>query len=329
MLAPLLRGKDVYVFGTGKGGLCVLNVLRSEDVKVVGFIDNSAQDDEVFQALPVRRPDTLSAEAPANLAIIIASQTYLSPMEDHLIRLGFIKGLHYFCPLEPLRKVETSTPPATLSKGTQKYNGDFTRIFLDRERHRGVSLTLDETYTLYQGVLATRPLEGCLAEVGVFRGGSARVICEAKGDAPLYLCDTFEGMPALENEKDTRGVWVNTHTSTSLESVREYVGHYPNVHFVKGIFPDSVSMHGDLAMDEQMFKFVHLDVDLYESTLQSLAWFWPRMLSGGWLITHNYNLTYGKWGDTPGVERAFKEYLQEDACRIVEIAETQALIVKP
>ena len=85
----------------------------------------------------------------------------------------------------------------------------------------------------------------------------------------------------------------------------------------------------ELEMEKKKFKFVNLDVDLYESTLQSLAWFWPRMVSGGWIVTHNYNLTYGKWGNTPGVKKSFKEFLKGDSCRIVEIAETQALIVKP
>ena len=192
-----------------------------------------------------------------------------------------------------------------------------------------MSVTLDETYTLYHGVLATRELEGCLAEVGVFRGGTSRKICEAKGDAPLYLCDTFEGMPSIQNEHDPEGVWVKTHTTTSLDYVRDYVGGYPNVHFVKGIFPVSVASHPELEMEKKKFKFVNLDVDLYESTLQSLAWFWPRMVSGGWIVTHNYNLTYGKWGNTPGVKKSFKEFLKGDSCRIVEIAETQALIVKP
>jgi O-methyltransferase len=328
-LVPAINGKKIYLFGRGAGGSGALAVLQESGVRVIGFLDNFAEKDARFEGLPVSRPDTLAEEDADGLAVIVASQTYQEAMEDQLARLGLLKGVHYFCPLEPLRKVDVAAETAFLSRDTQKYNGEFTRIFLSRDRQRGVSLTLDEVYTLYQGVVATRPLDGCLAEVGVFRGGSARVICEAKGEAPLYLCDTFAGMPALENDKDTLGVWVNTHTTTSLESVQEYVGGYANVHFVKGIFPDSLAAHAELAMEQQRFKFVHLDVDLYESTLQSLAWFWPRMVSGGWLITHNYNLTYGKWGNTPGVEKAFREYLKEDACRIVEIAETQALIVKP
>ena len=55
---------------------------------------------------------------------------------------------------------------------------------------------VDEAYSLRNAALATRDLPGALAEVGVFGGGTARVICEVKGDRPLHLFDTFEGLPA-------------------------------------------------------------------------------------------------------------------------------------
>ena len=41
-------------------------------------------------------------------------------------------------------------------------------------------------------VRAARQLGGSMAEAGVFMGGSARLICAAKGDVPLHLFDVFE-----------------------------------------------------------------------------------------------------------------------------------------
>lgn len=326
VLAPYLKSKNVYVYGTGRGGSDVYDALKASGVPVAGFIDGKTEGSGEFKGVRVAGPEMLDATPSATTAVLVASQTHGKAMAKQLEKRGYVKGIHFFHPLEGAYEPSADKK---LSNATQKYEGDFTRIFRTRDPNRGVSVTLDENYTLYHGVLATRGLEGCLAEVGVFRGGTSRMICEAKGDAPLYLCDTFEGMPSIQNEHDPEGVWVKTHTTTSLEYVREYVGGYPNVHFVKGIFPDSVGHHPELEMEKKQFKFVNLDVDLYESTLQSLAWFWPRMVSGGWIVTHNYNLTYGKWGNTPGVKKSFKEFLKGESCRIVEIAETQALIVKP
>jgi O-methyltransferase len=314
-LVAHLKTKTVVIYGTGKGGAKLQDALRERGVDVTCFTDKRAGTMAEFRGVPVATPESLKQMDREQLAILVGSHSNFFQMEEQLERMGFRKGVEYFTPMEP------SAP--------MKYGDHFMRIYRARDPERGATQTREETYTLYQGVLATRSLDGCLAEVGVFRGGSAKIICEAKGDAPLYLCDTFEGMPSIQNEKDPEGVWVKTHTATSLESVAEYVGEFPNVRFVKGIFPDSEAQHAELEMGAQRFKFVHLDVDLYESTLQSLAWFWPRMVSGGWVVTHNYNLTYGKWGNTPGVKKAYKEFLKDEACRIVEIAETQALIVKP
>ena len=45
---------------------------------------------------------------------------------------------------------------------------------------------------------ATAKIEGDMAEVGTYKGGSAKIICEVKGDRPLHLFDTFGGIPEVE-----------------------------------------------------------------------------------------------------------------------------------
>ena len=67
---------------------------------------------------------------------------------------------------------------------------------------------------------------------------------------------------------------------------------------------------------------------MYESTLEGLNYFYPKMLPGGRLVSHNYNLKDTDGGDTPGVKEAFKDYFEDDFIRVVEIAETQCIIIK-
>jgi O-methyltransferase len=214
---------------------------------------------------------------------------------------------------------------------TLKMQDDFIAIVQSRPPNRGVTQSPDEAYTLYSAVRDTASLKGVLAEVGVNRGGSARVMCEAKGDCPLYLCDTFEGMPneIVDRRIDAWPTEIRTHTNTGVDLVAEYLSAYPNLHFVKGVFPESVDAHPETGMADQRFRVVHLDVDLYASTLECLRWFWPRMVSGARIISHNYNLTGGRRGNTPGVKRAFMEFLRGQEHLIVEIAETQCLVIKP
>jgi hypothetical protein len=86
-----------------------------------------------------------------------------------------------------------------------------------------------ERYNLWTLVKRTAHLKGALAEVGVYQGGSAKVICEAKGDAALHLFDTFEGMPNVNLTTDG-GFRAGDFADTSYEGVKQYLSAYPNVH---------------------------------------------------------------------------------------------------
>ena len=59
-----------------------------------------------------------------------------------------------------------------------------------------------EAFTVYSLAKSQSKLSGDMAEVGVFQGGSAKLICEAIGDKKLHLFDIFEGLPEL-TDKDT------------------------------------------------------------------------------------------------------------------------------
>lgn len=93
----------------------------------------------------------------------------------------------------------------------------------------------NEAYQIYVAVLATSKLKGDLAEVGVYQGGSAKIICEAKGDRILHLFDTFKGLPAISKE-DQQNFFHEGEFSANLAKVKRYLRKYANVYFYKGIF---------------------------------------------------------------------------------------------
>ena len=57
-----------------------------------------------------------------------------------------------------------------------------------------------EAYMLYSIAKSQRELDGDMAEVGVYQGGSARLISEVKGDRKLFLFDTFIGLQELSDD---------------------------------------------------------------------------------------------------------------------------------
>lgn len=171
-----------------------------------------------------------------------------------------------------------------------------------------------ECYLVMSLARAATRLPGKFAEVGVYQGVTAKLIASAKGDRELHLFDTFEGLPS-SGDKDA-GVHRVAQYACGLESVRAYLAGYGQVYFHQGLFPDSTR-----DVEESNYAFVHFDVDLYEGTYACLEYFYPRMVPGGVMITHDYGLL-------AGVQRAFQEFMADKPEPIFEQPTTQAMIVK-
>lgn len=192
----------------------------------------------------------------------------------------------------------------------------FNKIIKDIFSDQKAVLTIEEAYNLYRLVKQTENVNSDIAEVGVFKGGSAKVICEVKGKRMLHLFDTFEGMPAVKKGIDV--VKSGSFSSTDLENVKAYLAKYENVLFYKGLFPASAKDLRGLT-----FSFVNLDVDIYSSTLACLEFFYPRMEKGGIVLSHDYRNR-----KTPGVKKAFDEFFADKAETIIELWASQCMIQK-
>jgi len=176
-------------------------------------------------------------------------------------------------------------------------------------------LTELEAFQIYTAVVKTGKLEGDIAEVGVYKGGSAKLICETT-DKPVHLFDTFEGLPEI-SENDNPKEFGKGDYAASLESVQQYLKPYPNAHFYKGLFPATAG-----PIQNQRFSFVHLDVDIYESTLACLQYLHPRITGGGVIISHDYQ-------KSAGVKNAFDSFFRDKPEIVIELAGcSQCLVVK-
>jgi hypothetical protein len=172
----------------------------------------------------------------------------------------------------------------------------------------------NEAYQISMAVKSTEKVHGDLAEVGVFMGGSAKLIRESDGIRPLHLFDTFEGIPRVE--QIDQPAFYQGQFSASIQEVKNYLKEYKNIYFYKGIFPATAK-----PVENKKFSFVHLDVDTYESTLACLQFFYPRMNQGGVLLSHDYI-------NHQGVKKAFDEFFEEKQEPIIEMSGTQCLVIK-
>lgn len=152
---------------------------------------------------------------------------------------------------------------------------------------------------------------GHFAELGVHKGHSAKLLAEVLAqhgaERHIYLFDTFEGFDV----RDLRGVDATVPRlfgDTSLETVREMVGHPELCKFYPGYFPKSA----ESIPTQAAFAFVHLDCDLYQPMAAALAFFYPRLSKGAVLMIHDYSS--GHW---PGVADAVSEFLEDKPERVV------------
>jgi len=119
-----------------------------------------------------------------------------------------------------------------------------------------------------QMVLEAPP--GCVVELGVYQGGSARYLYDAceQQNRELYLYDTFEGIPfrgGFDSHK------VGDFSDTNAEMVSKML---PRAKVIKGTFPFSIMKMPPIA-------FAHVDADQYDSIRMAIYVLGPMMVPGG------------------------------------------------
>jgi len=190
----------------------------------------------------------------------------------------------------------------------------FEKIFKEVERF--TLLSKDKCYMLYQYARYACRLQGEMAEVGVYKGGSARLIAKTCPNKIVHLFDTFSGIPYADAAVDSHKK--GNFSDTSVEAVRNFLFDCDNVILYPGIFPSTA----DWVKDKQ-FCFVHIDVDVYQSVRECLEFFYSRTIRGGIILLDDY-----QWEKCPGVEKAVTEFLTIRPEILIETTRYQCVIIK-
>jgi O-methyltransferase len=168
-------------------------------------------------------------------------------------------------------------------------------------------VSTDRMRVLWDTVQDCLPLGGALLEVGVYQGGSAVLLRHAAPDARLILCDTFAGHPSVDAVHDDPEHYPGRYADTSAEAVAWLFHGHPNPpELIVGAFPGSATTLPTLC-------FAHVDVDLYQSTLQSLQHVWPLLQPGGAVVCDDYGFPC-----CPGAMAAVQAFVQQQTDAALE-----------
>lgn len=292
----------IYVWGTGCGASELIESwLRPE--RIAAFVDSYPMGDTFLgrsvllpEQLPLdncelliitaRHADAIAQRCkelkiPSEKCLFLKNSTVLSDRNDHCTAAAAILGEELLNKLLPIQHIIPT--PAQLSQSelpAPEFSNDYVRL---------------ATLELLCRRLAQVP--GAAAELGVYRGFFARCINRLLPDRKLYLFDSFEG---FTEDSGVAEAFQAAHRNTAVDKVLAIMPHPEAVTVRPGFFPESL---GGL---EERFCLVSLDVDFYQTTLDGLRYFWPRLERGGYLLLHD-------WGSPklPGVAKALADYERE------------------
>lgn len=190
----------------------------------------------------------------------------------------------------------------------KRYNKIKEHTLVDKER----------CYMLYEFLRYAIALDGEVAEVGVYKGGTGKLIAitAVLRKKTVHLFDTFSGLPKTNSNKDT--YWQEGKFSdVSFDAVKQYFSELNNVMFYKGLFPDTAD-----SIKDKYFCFVHIDVDIYQSALDCLEFFYKRLIKGAIMIFDDYG-----FAGSEGLKKAVDEFSLENDISPIYLPTGQGLII--
>jgi len=182
--------------------------------------------------------------------------------------------------------------------------------------------SIDRKYLLWQlAMQCVRVLPGDVAELGVYRGGTAYVLARAVREAgtgkKIHLFDSFSGMPETSDAYDIHRE--GDFDDAPLEQVRTYLADYANeVVFHPGFVPATFA-----GLDDTTYCFVHIDLDLHDAIRDATAFVYSRMPRGSIIVYDDYGFP-----SCPGARKAVDDFFAGKPEMPLVLSTGQCLVVK-
>jgi len=146
---------------------------------------------------------------------------------------------------------------------------------------------------------------GNIAEAGCYKGLSSYLISNYLNYCQFDIFDSFKGL-SMPSDKDRIPKSKKGQFKSSVDNLKWVLKEADNISVHKGWIPEVFEQS-----DTEKYSFVHIDVDLYHPTKQSLEYFYPRMVDHGIIIIDDFG-PWPKGGNFPGCTKAVMEFCSND-----------------
>lgn len=225
-----------------------------------------------------------------------------------------VKKIFRVAGFEVVRLNPPSPPPKSLSfESDETFKSIFRAGVMASGSPHNPEIVPQRMYNAMQFLRHSLDLDGDAVECGSFRGLSSYVFCNyirlANPDftgAGYHIFDSFQGLsrPSPEDFIANQEYGAVGHPCLpagafhgSLETVKTTLREYPQIEYHVGWIPQSFA-----GLTEGKYKFVHLDLDLYDPIKGAVEYFYPRMVKGGVIVIDEYG--FPRW---PGAQKAVDE----------------------
>lgn len=182
-------------------------------------------------------------------------------------------------------------------------------------------MNVDRHWMLYQLMRLVENIPGDTAECGIYQGCSSYMMCKMNQNNSNYhrihfMFDSFEGLSAPSEIDGTH--WQKGNLSCDMNRVEANLSGCSNYSLHKGWIPERF-----LDVENRLFSFVHIDVDLYNPTFDSIQFFYPRIHPGGIIVCDDYGFT-----SCVGATKAVDEFLQDKPEKMIQLSCGGGFLIK-
>ena len=162
-------------------------------------------------------------------------------------------------------------------------------------------------------------VEGDFAELGVYKGETAKILYELDKNRKIHLFDTFKGFRKEDLKVETgEAATYSTRNfaDTNEKKVLAHIDGGNNIVVHKGHFPDTTK-----GLKNTKYALVNIDTDLYNPIKEGCNYFYSRLSPGGVIMIHDYNY---KW---EGAMKAVKEFAKTIPENIIEVPDKYGTVM--
>ena len=191
------------------------------------------------------------------------------------------------------------------------------------------AIRINKSFYLCKYFIFAKDLKGDFLECGVLKGFCSYLLRSLEDQLfkdtinNYFLIDSFEGLSDfLDEDKSLNPDIIQNKKGdlkANIEDVKVLFNQFKNVNIIKGWIPKVFE-----SLDEKnKYKFVHIDVDLYQPTFDSLNYIYDKIVEGGILITDDYRSP-----SFPGNQKAWEKYFNSKNIRSLSLPSGQAVVIK-